>query len=616
MNPGVLTNTLVSNVGAGLTPSKSAPARNTRPLTRTSVDEPRSANTPETTTSGNTLSITQNEHIKKPPQEFRYSFRKKTMAEGRQKGQSNIRTKGQSPASDKAVQPAIVHSWLALFPLVEHGEKGVAREIGPKAGYQLAQLLASLRTNKFPPGTGPTAKPVAKEPLLTVDKGRLGLKAVLPEFSGGMLVSGTQPAERKNAGKIRVSGKTLIITKGLIKQQGGKELDHEALTDDSKTSQIGEKPATAGETTVSGSQKTSVLAAAGSKTPVAGEETAITDGQAIVGGQKTLVSNNDFPAVQDKSAAPRQKVQVDPEKSALIAEKPEQGSRSFATSVENRNVFNSETNKADTENKDVFNSETGKTDTPRRQHPGTPGFSGLMDGSSKEQADNTIGKSLLQNLNPAQVQISTGQTKDRSSLTSSNGSNSNFGQVLSNNAQNPVVEQTSPFSPAAKAANNASPGNASTSLGEQLQESIHSSLSQGDQQLTIRLNPPELGRVFIKFQEQGNQITGLLEVDKAQTRYEIEQALPQIIRNLAECGVQIKRLEVVLTSQQEQQAFKDPSLAAEQDGWSGQKADSEGNNHSHDTFGDNEWLTDDPNYSGFSETQEMLIADEFIDMLV
>jgi len=614
----------VGNVGAGLTPSKPIAAQNRGQFAPAPADDQQHANTPEPTTTDNTLTIAQNEHINKPPQEFRYTLRKKTMTEGPQKGQVDIESKSQSPTSNKAQQPDVVQTWLAQHSLVEHGKKGVARKMGPKAGYELAQLLANLRTGKSPPGTGPTAKPVAKEPLLTVDKGQIGLKAVLPDTSAGTLVTDTQPAERKNAGKIQVSNK-ILSTKGLINQQNGKELDSEALTADGKTTPAGEKPAIAGTSVTSGSQKTPVLSGqkltpetptAGGKTAVAGEKTAITDVQAISGSQKTPVSNDSFPAVQDKSAAPRQKVPVDLEKPALIAEKPEQGSRTFPTAAENKGVFNSQTNKADTENKDVFNSQTNKADTAQRSHPGTPGLSELMDGSGKEQADNPSGKLLLQNLNQAQVQVSTGQTKDNRSSTSGNSSNSNFEQILSNNAQAPVAEQTSASVQTAKAANNASAGNPFTSVSEQLQESIHTSLRQGDQQLTIRLNPPELGRVFIKFQGKGDQITGLLEVDRAQTRYEIEQALPQIIRNLAECGVQIKRLEVVLTNQQEHHAFKDPSLAAEQDGWAGQQDGAEGNNPNHDTFGTNEWLTDDPNYSGFSEPQEMLIADDFVDVLV
>jgi flagellar hook-length control protein FliK len=648
MNTGLLTSTFVGNVGADLPQSRPIPTPNRRQFAPPQADNPYNANAPESTTD-NTLTLAQNERIDRPPQEFRYTLHKKTMTEGPQNEQN--------PTSPKSEQPGVVQSWLANYPLIEHGNKGIAKKMGPKAGYQLAQLIANLRTGKFPLGNEITAKPVAKEPLLTIDKGQLGLKGVLPDISGDTLVKGNQLAERKNAVQIQISNKVKapITTKGLISQKSGKELATEVLTADGKTIPAGEKLAVADGSTASGTQKIPVLngqkltpetPATGSKTAVIGEKTTITDQQALSDGQKTSLSNDSFPAVQDKATANRQKVPVEPGKSALIAQKLEQGSRGLPDSVENKEVFNSETikanaenkgvfnletskadaenkgvfnaetGKAETENKEVFNSETSKADTPRLNHPGTPGLSELIDGSGKEQAKNPSGKLLLQNLNPAQVKVSTGQAKDRSSSTFNNSSNPNPEQVLSNNAQTPIVEQTPASAPTAKAENNASPGNAFTSVSEQLQESINSSVSQGDQQLTIQLNPPELGRVFIKFQEQGDQITGLLEVDKAQTRYEIEHALPQIIRNLADCGVQIKRLEVVLTNQQEQNAFKDPSLAAEQDGWAGQQAGAERNNPNHDTFGTNEWLTDDPGYSGYSEAQEMLLADDFVDVLV
>jgi len=65
------------------------------------------------------------------------------------------------------------------------------------------------------------------------------------------------------------------------------------------------------------------------------------------------------------------------------------------------------------------------------------------------------------------------------------------------------------------------------------------------QRFTIRLNPPELGKVFARFHSQDNQIIGLLEVSKPETAAEIRQALPEIVRDLQDLGVQIKRLDVL-----------------------------------------------------------------------
>ncbi|MHC4109928.1 MAG: hypothetical protein ACYSUY_02575, partial [Planctomycetota bacterium] len=96
-----------------------------------------------------------------------------------------------------------------------------------------------------------------------------------------------------------------------------------------------------------------------------------------------------------------------------------------------------------------------------------------------------------------------------------------------------------------------------------------------------------MGKVFIKFEEQDNQITGLLEISKAQTRYEVERALPQIIQNLADSGIQVRRLEVMLTNQNEQQSYRDELL---QDSSFQQYHDlpERGNPDNHDTVATNE----------------------------
>lgn len=89
----------------------------------------------------------------------------------------------------------------------------------------------------------------------------------------------------------------------------------------------------------------------------------------------------------------------------------------------------------------------------------------------------------------------------------------------------------------------------SAQISRQITESIHSStLRQGEEkQITVRLNPPELGTVLIKFSEQDSRLTGILEVSNSQTRVEIEQALPDIIRSLSENGIQLKKVDVVST---------------------------------------------------------------------
>jgi len=101
-------------------------------------------------------------------------------------------------------------------------------------------------------------------------------------------------------------------------------------------------------------------------------------------------------------------------------------------------------------------------------------------------------------------------------------------------------------------------------VGEQILSSVHASLARADKQVQIRLDPPELGSVLVRIAEQGDQIRGILEVSRDQTRREIEQALPQVLKGLQEAGVQVRRLEVVVSDQPERGSGRETS---QQDAW-------------------------------------------------
>lgn len=115
------------------------------------------------------------------------------------------------------------------------------------------------------------------------------------------------------------------------------------------------------------------------------------------------------------------------------------------------------------------------------------------------------------------------------------------------------------------------PGDNAASVSEQIRESITSTNIGPDQEITIRLNPPELGTVVVKFQEQDNQITGILEVSKSQTRAEIQQVLPEITRDLQDFGVQIRRIEVVMASNGESETLSGQSAMPQWDRWAGEE---------------------------------------------
>ena len=113
-------------------------------------------------------------------------------------------------------------------------------------------------------------------------------------------------------------------------------------------------------------------------------------------------------------------------------------------------------------------------------------------------------------------------------------------------------------------------GGDAPSIQEQVVSSIRGAVETQTHQLSVELNPPELGRVLIQFEQHDHSISGTLQVDNRATRAEIEQALPQIVQNLQDSGIQVKRLDVQL-SDQYQQAFRDSSLADMYQGHSGQQ---------------------------------------------
>ena len=239
------------------------------------------------------------------------------------------------------------------------------------------------------------------------------------------------------------------------------------------------------------------------------------------------------------------------------------------------------------------------------------------DGNGKEAGlgeKGLPGDNSFQKLNPTQVQTTTGQVKGRNSTSSDSSSSSSFERIVSHNDPRiSVAEQPSGATQTAKATGNASSGDVSATVGEQIQESIRGSIGEANQQITIRLNPPELGKVLVKFQEQDDQITGLLEVSRAQTRVEIQQALPEILRNLQEMGVQIRRLEVVLTSEQERQAPNGESTAPEQDNLAGQQGSPNPNARAPNATA-NELPANAGGYPGLPGRGEAIVTDKSIDM--
>jgi flagellar hook-length control protein FliK len=197
-------------------------------------------------------------------------------------------------------------------------------------------------------------------------------------------------------------------------------------------------------------------------------------------------------------------------------------------------------------------------------------LAGLVVSSKKESSNNNTSSSSSQNgqahfqkLNLAEIQIGPDWAKNYVNSTTKNGSDADFATIFSpNNTQSFVSGQTSAATHNIKIADLQGQSISSGVIGvtgKQIIESIRASLQQADNNVTVRLNPPELGNVLVKLQEQESELTGLLQVSKVETKYDIEQELPQIIRALTDNGVQIKRLDVQLAEQHEPDVGRNPN---------------------------------------------------------
>jgi len=112
-------------------------------------------------------------------------------------------------------------------------------------------------------------------------------------------------------------------------------------------------------------------------------------------------------------------------------------------------------------------------------------------------------------------------------------------------------------------------------------------------------------------------LMGILEVSRSQTRFEIERALPEIIRNLQDCGIQVRRFDVVLSEQgrSEQEAFGGQSMP--NNGRYEHSPSGQGAWANEADFGaPSEWSPNGYSYQNFSEMQESLMTDGSINMLI
>jgi len=523
--------------------------------------------------------------VENAPKEFRQTLREKEDSGGLPKAQNRTESEEHLPGSKIAVQPELVQSWMARYSMpVENAKGGSATKIEPKAGRKLAELIANFKNEKSLPITGQAAKSAEVKLLESTEKVQAGLKTVLPEKSQGL--HGLKGVPSDSSKSIPAKQAPTDITQGTGKTATPNEKAVAAkvpVNADGKTTNAGKKPAVVEILPVGDTPKTTA--------PRTRDSIARTHAD---NGVKTVSAAGKTPAVNTRPPVePPKSPEILPKYTAVEPGKP-------VRAVE-----------ADTAVRASGFEKVKETSPPQRK------------GAIHAENDTVNGHSARKS-NAAEVQVDIGQAKDRGTASSSN---TPYQEIVQTVSQNSAETQTIANSFSTSGANTkssdlpggASSGDVSADVGKQILESIHSSMSQqaAEKQITIRLNPPELGQVFIKLQEQDTQITGVLEVSKAQTRLEIEQALPEITRNLAANGIQVNRIEVVL-SVPEQSAEQGTRDALLQDGSFQQHGSSDygSSENDYETADTYNGLTNGGGYRNIAEFQEMSVSGNSINILI
>jgi len=552
------------------------------------------------------------------------------------------------------------------------------RQVETRTPGEPVRLIADSRSPQAPALIARPAKPIAPgpDPIVSatsepdnklirppIGQGQIDSETILPGSPDHSSNANVPSGRDKDIGKLLVSGKTAIAGEKLANQESGKELSNEVPPSDGKTLTAGkrlsaadepsanERPKTleANKTAVaskattdraSNQEVTSEGIAGNSRIALAGEKPVVTDEPTVLPSAETTVSTE--PVVistlvsnQQNQHSGREPIRKTPNTGGKTAIQSEQSAvrnnlsapDSSKTQLSNTPSVAASEQPGRSQQKVLIAQQspipTSERTTPHKADAGQKDHRGKTElfhlpEKNGVRLENLSVRSVAQKISRHQVQLSATKAENSNNVLTHQGHKPDIEpgeQVLPGENVQPGATEQSPASPASAAfAKIAGNGESGDSVGGQIQESIHRSFRSGSQQIVVRLNPPELGRVAIKFAEQGDDISGLLQVDKPQTRDQIQQALPEIIQNLQDSGIAVKRLEVVLTNQQEQQTSRDQSTEAGQDSFSGQQGspnpESQRSNGTYD-----QWLVNNDYVIEHGEPQ-MQFTDNAINMLV
>jgi len=82
----------------------------------------------------------------------------------------------------------------------------------------------------------------------------------------------------------------------------------------------------------------------------------------------------------------------------------------------------------------------------------------------------------------------------------------------------------------------------------QVAEQIQANADRLNQQIEIRLHPPELGTVRLTLKADGSEVRGEMKVSDPDTAAQLQAEAPGLVRRLADGGIQMRRLDISLDS--------------------------------------------------------------------
>jgi len=618
MASNLLTNVFADAVGATPTPLKTAPTSRMRRRPTAPADYVPPTDTRRRATTDNPQPLAKNKPNNAPSKNFSHALRKKMRtttsrnAQAARKKETPIRSSRTLPGTlqgsltppavldktviakvDNKLQQQTQNQAAGKTDRMIAGDKAPKARKSPRQPSLIARAAKTINTRSDQIAS-PTSRPINKPAQSTIEQGRSKPEIIA---SG---ISNKSPGINVQSEKARATGKQAA--------------DTASVSESPKTLQTSEtdlssKVITAGVNT---NEVASEMHAGDNKTTVAGKKPVITPEPALALSPKTtdstkpVITSNQQSGGKttgnsEQSVVPDTPIVPDISRTQLpTGDQSSQSQPNVRTGQENAAHAVAETiaDKAGADRK----GRQGKTETFE------------LPEKNKVQAETLSGKSTVRKMSQPGVAPSALQAENRGNLLANNGSNPDMDmgeQLLAGSNVQPAV--TEPSSSAAPFPRIAANTDSDAGVSEQIQQSVRSSFGEGNRRIVIRLNPPELGKVTIKFAEQADGITGMLQVDKPLTRQQIQQALPEIIQNLQDSGVQIKRLEVELTNQQQEHTSKDQSSTAGQDASSGRQSstnpDSQRNNTTY-----NEWLTNTDTDTQFAETP-MQLTDSSVNML-